>query len=205
MGTSIDVNNPLVASHTLFNNDIVLLKKLFHHGLDPNIYNNLYNCRSLQAAQLFLIHGADFNKQHKRYGLIDYQCGFGGGYHDSSVLALFLPHVPLDKSNQFGKKWFSSLIKEQRFFAMEAFIERIAILLQYGCHYDQEQANRIITARDPKARTPDQRYYKNQRYYKIRTSQLFKQAETSRKNVVFGLHQRALTGKPFGFKRTPQI
>lgn len=202
LGASIDVNKRYTygypAAPVLWANDIELLKKLLHYSLNVNIGTRLSDCTSLQAAQLLLMHGADFDKQHNEDDLINYQCCFMGTCHNNNLLALFLPYVPLDKTNQFGKKWFNSLIKEQHFFAMETFIERIAILLQHGCHYNQEQANRIITARDTKKLTPEQRYYK------MRTSQLFKQAETSRKNVVFGLQQRALTGKPFGYKRAPQ-
>lgn len=204
--------------HALIEDDIPLIEIFLQHGANPHrtlepFISPLQRCRSLYAAQLLLQHGADFYTQHQQCDLINNLCMYIGASRkedDDKLFPLFLSYVPLDESNKFGHKWIITLGRLRDIFpSYKTFCQKLSALLKHGCHYDHRDQQEIIKQTDRRFQYEEnlgisplfskdfrKRHKETREKRKQEITALFEQDQNRRKNIVLGLRNRALTGKP---------
>ena len=170
-------------------NDVPLMRLLLKHGANPNLAlfdparRPLNACQSLEAAQLLLNSGCNFEEQNKGTDLIDrFFCPLSSpAGRPSSILKLFLQHAKKDDNESFGKLWFSSLALFAQSMRFDHLIERTSILLEEGCRYEFIDKQRILRAIEDKRRLmqPEESARCNAR--KLIVLELFKQYQDNMK------------------------
>lgn len=178
-------------NRTLFNDDISLLQMVLDYGADPNTKNSLRSCCSISAAQLLLRYGADFKSQHQEQDLIKNLCRCPA--YDNKLLPLFLSHVTLESTNQFGQEWILHLALCADDYRYAGFSERLSVFLRHGCYYEQKDQETIIKSIDKIEKFSSAEQEKQQRKQEI--IKLFEQDKKRRTNIIVGLQNRVITGK----------
>jgi hypothetical protein len=190
-------NSPLESS--LSHDDIPLLQIALDCGADPNenrgiCGSTLEQCLSVDVAKLLLHYGADFDRQHQEKDLIRPLCCGTSTDSDDKLLPLFLSYVTLNATNRFGQEWIKPLARFASCFHYANFSERLSILLRHGCHYNQEDQDKIIESINKttlwSVSTEEEKQEKRQEI-----GNLFDQDKKRRTNIVIGLQNRARTGK----------
>ncbi len=135
-----------VLCEALMYDDIPLVDLALQKGADPNSYDlsgrssALSFCKSIEAAELMVKHSANVAEASwRKKDLVC--CACSGG--KIQVLPFYLDYIPPSESNDFGRAWMEQVWTSILVGWKSAIVERVEILLEHGCQYDEETKNNI--------------------------------------------------------------
>lgn len=148
--------------------DISLTKMALENGADPNqqILGNsiLSSANSKEIVELMIRYGANvskasWNRSDLVYKVCFCDCSTPKG---NKLLRFYLQHIPLSASNEFGLKWMQAVAWECYMGSVDQIIERVEMLLEYRCKYNEEIKKEIcerVAKKSPEAKEQIERVF----------------------------------------------
>jgi len=165
--------------------DTLLLNSALQRGIDPRAVHNgrslLCYSRSAEDAKIMVNYGASVAGVMRCTGwfgydvrdIVEYVCTeMYPTSNGNNLLQFYLSHMPLSVSSENGQTWMRTIASQERDIVTDAFIDRITMLLEHGCEYNDTIKEKMCTNLAKKS--PESR---------ARIEQVFKDHEKKGKNI----------------------